>query len=359
MPDLTGNSALDVAIGLAFVYLLFSILCSAVQEAIAGFFDLRAATLEKGLRSLLEDPGVEAQGGAPTAVGVAPPAVTGEAPAEAVGSTGPANITDELLGHGLIRGLYQDSRVLFRRRRRGPSYLPPDMFALALLNVIAPKSYADPLADVRQGITEATLPAGTKNALLTLANGVAKDRDHLRKLIEDWFDGAMGRVSGWYKRKTQIIICALALLVAVGLNVNTVAIADRLTRDDAVRAAVVDQATKFAQPSNDPKAQKSDLKAAADRITEVDKLGLPFGWNKKEGDPARPGFDGRTLLGWLLTFIALSLGAPFWFDTLSKLARLRNTGPPEKPHEIAPTREPEPARVAITLEQPGGGGAGF
>jgi hypothetical protein len=38
-----------------------------------------------------------------------------------------------------------------------------------------------------------------------------------------------------------------------------------------------------------------------------------------------------TLLGWLLTILAISLGAPFWFDTLSRLSRLRSSGKPETP----------------------------
>ena len=40
---------------------------------------------------------------------------------------------------------------------------------------------------------------------------------------------------------------------------------------------------------------------------------------------------GRALGGWLITFLALSLGAPFWFDALGKIAGLRATGPPAKP----------------------------
>jgi hypothetical protein len=137
-------------------------------------------------------------------------------------------------------------------------------------------------------------------------------------------------VSGWYKRKTQWIICGLSLLVAVGLNVNTISIADRLIHDNTVRTAVAAQAAKA-----DLTADSKGLNQAADNISQVQKLGLPLGWGKKDGDAAQADLKHhfwRTIGGWLLTFIALSLGAPFWFDTLSKLARLRNTGPPESTH---------------------------
>ena len=324
MPAATGNTALDVAIGLAFVFLLFSVLCAAAQEFIAGIFDMRAATLESGLRNLLEDPGGAGVGGAPAAVPQAPPATAAAGAIPLPPTAGGVPLTEQVLGHGLIRTLYKDSSVLFRRGRRGPSYIPSRSFALALLNVVAPSASSDePIAEVRGKIASANIPAGTKSALLALANGAARDRDELRTLIEEWFDGAMSRVSGWYKRKTQIIICVLSLLVAVGLNVNTVSIADRLVHDDAVRAAVVQQAAGATARSGDA------LEATAIKVSEVQRLGLPLGWNKRKGDPARPDLRdhfARTVGGWLLTFLALSLGAPFWFDALSKLAGLRTTG---------------------------------
>jgi hypothetical protein len=201
------------------------------------------------------------------------------------------------------------------------------MFALALLDLAAPPNEDNSIAAVRQAITDSPIPGGTKSALLSLASGAAKDRDQLRAEVERWFDQSMSRVSGWYKRKTQIVICLLSLLVAVGLNVNTVSVADRLINDDSLRSAVVQEAVKS------PLKSGETLNDVADQITQVQKLGIPFGWNKAPGDPADADLShhlGRTIGGWLLTFLALSLGAPFWFDALSKLAGLRNTGPPPK-----------------------------
>src|SRR6476660_1976058 len=56
MFDLTGLPALDLAIGLAFIFFLLSTLAATIQEFIAAILGLRARTLEQGLRSLLEDP---------------------------------------------------------------------------------------------------------------------------------------------------------------------------------------------------------------------------------------------------------------------------------------------------------------
>jgi hypothetical protein len=327
MPSLTGNTAIDVAIGLGFVYLLFSVLCSAVQEAIAGILDLRAATLEQGLRNLLDDDGNQDTGGAPTEVGQAPGPAPNSAPARPQTGTDwqLGNLTNAVLGHGLIRTMYKPRIWPFSKNRRGPSYIPPRTFALALLNVVAPTNANDPIEKVRTEIADSTIvPAGTKSALLSLANGAATDRDQLRNEIEHWFDSGMARVSGWYKRKSQIIICVLSFIVAVGLNVNTVSIADRLINDDAVRAALVQNATKAEVKPGESITQVAD---------QVQALGLPIGWDKKPGDPAWVSFSkhpGRAIGGWLLTFLALSLGAPFWFDALGRIASLRATGVPEQ-----------------------------
>jgi hypothetical protein len=135
----------------------------------------------------------------------------------------------------------------------------------------------------------------------------------------------MDRVSGWYKRRTQLVICALSLVVTIGLNVNTVSIADRLMSDDGIRAALVQSATTDTVKKGESVSQVAG---------QIQSLGLPIGWNKKPGDPAQVSFSthwGRALGGWLITFLALSLGAPFWFDALGKIAGLRATGPPAKP----------------------------
>src|SRR5690348_6963721 len=51
-----GSPILDVAIGLALTYLLLSLICTAVNEWIAGLLNWRAATLQEAIRKLLDAP---------------------------------------------------------------------------------------------------------------------------------------------------------------------------------------------------------------------------------------------------------------------------------------------------------------
>ena len=53
---MSDSAILDVAIGLTFIYLLLSLICSALNEWIAALLRFRSRTLEKGIRNLLNNP---------------------------------------------------------------------------------------------------------------------------------------------------------------------------------------------------------------------------------------------------------------------------------------------------------------
>jgi hypothetical protein len=308
VPDLTGLPALDLAIGLAFIFFLLSLLASAIQEQIAALLKLRAKTLREGLKNMLE-------------------------PQDEGDAADKRKLVDDFYANPLIRSLY--------RRGRLPSYISPRSFALALIDTLAPnalapddgkqvKSSRDALAAVRTEIQEAPLPQGLKRHLLSLVDDARGEIGAFRKGLEAWFDDAMARVSGWYKRYTQVILLFIAIGITLVLNANTLTIGDRLWKDPAVRAAVVQQSAKATEEGR-------SLDEAADAVDSVAKLGLPLGWTSDEADPRHVDLLESVkntltiLIGWLLTVGAIMLGAPFWFDTLSRFARLRSTGKPETP----------------------------
>jgi hypothetical protein len=330
---LTGSAALDVLIGLAFVYLLFSLLCSALQEAISVAVDKRATMLVAGLRNLLNQPD------SGSAAVSARPASVGKNPVTAAANA--ANLSDlqqAVYEHPLVDGLYDSVRGLRNKKVRvGPSYIPARTFAVTLLDLIAPSSPAgDPVRNVRNQINLANLPSGTKQALLAIADEVGTSRDALRKGIEDWFDGAMGRVSGWYKRWAQAWVCIFAIFVTLTFNVDTLVIGERLVKDETVRAAVAQQGVTTAQR---PALTTKDIDERIKAINASKELGLPLGHTEEAKGFQHLGLADlpEKVAGLLISIIMLSLGAPFWFDALNRLARLRTTGVPEKPHDTAST----------------------
>ncbi len=351
MLDLTGLPALDLAIGLAFIFFLLSILATTIQEFIAAILGLRARTLEQGLRSMLEDPKtgwtqvdkfyehdlIKSLYRTPP-----PPAMTRmqdggaeEVPPEPEGA--------EALGknaHILSRGPFARA-LAFLKRTSGPSYISPRSFALVMLENFAPDESGKTIFDEGNKVLD-RLPEALRNRLKPLVAGAQKDVETLHTNLEAWYDDTMARVSGWYKRKTQIILVVIGILLVPAINANTIKMGERMWKDDPVRAAVVAQAQAIASPA-EPNATPTPtpggqgvseaaerLNTAADDIDQVIKVGIPMGW-RGEAVPHGPGELAMAIGGWLVTILAISLGAPFWFDALGRLSRLRSTGKPETP----------------------------
>jgi len=220
---------------------------------------------------------------------------------------------------------------------------------------------------IRDAVSE--LPdSELKHTLQTLMNRPDLSLDEIEANISRWYDETMDRVSGWYKRNTQIILTLIALGVSVLLNADTLRIANSLIRDPALRAAVAEaardrinvqekQATQpaagGAMPSGlaaiDPNAPAPSMAAAEPQVgidkvpQQLAELRIPLGWEENDYAKLRSAFHGKglkdfsthdvfnKLTGLILTALALSLGAPFWYDVLNKVVNVRRSGKaPEK-----------------------------
>jgi ribosomal protein L22 len=200
-----------------------------------------------------------------------------------------------------------------------------------------------------------------QQALTALLHSAQGDAIAFRRTAEQWFDDHMERVSGWYKRRIQLVLWILAIVVAVAINADSLQIAKRLWVEPSVRASLVNQAQTAAnQPSGE--TNPSD---------ELESLPVPLGWHlttARDDPQGFPFYDDpgmawdllSKLLGLAITAVALTFGAPFWFDTLSKLARLRNSGAPPpasdaiRRGEGEETRRGESAAMATTLVEAAG-----
>jgi hypothetical protein len=304
------NGVLEVVIGLVFIFLVLSLIGSGIQELIAAAVGLRANKLEAGIRSLLGE------------------------------DTKPKDEqtnTNTFYEHALIKAM---------TGRHKPSYIPSRTFALTVMDLFipAPHSPSDTAkSEVRVQIDSALtgMAAGPlKDALTALWHGSEKDIDKYRASIEQWFDDAMQRVSGWYTRTAKLILLVIGLGLAIGLNVDSYGLANTLWKDPALRSAVDEQAKAVVKSGSVPpgSACSSGSSSSQDpnekivsNIGCLHSLRLPIGWGKN--NPANPArYPGR-ILGWIITGFAISLGAPFWFNMLQKV--IRSTGPPPAPSQAA------------------------
>jgi hypothetical protein len=324
-----GSEILDVAIGVVFVFVLVSLMCSAVREGLEGWLKTRATHLEEGIRHLLHDH--DAQGVA-------------------------RHVFEHPLIFGLFAGKYDPPTkrtwwpTALTRGRNLPSYIPRRNFALALMDIAARGPATDDVSSepgtatlspdaVRANIRNLGNPA-VQRVLLLAIDTAEGDFDKAVSNVEAWYDSSMDRVSGWYKRSTQWILFAIGLFIAVALNVDTVAIADYLYHEKAAREALVAEAQSA---SGDP----NYLDRKYERVRkDLEALQLPIGWTNAsvlrrdaEGNFQATGFVWlETVAGWLVTAFAATLGAPFWFDLLNKIMVIRST---VKPHEKSPEEASE------------------
>src|SRR5215212_10997463 len=166
-----GSEILEVAIGMGALYLVLSLVCSAITEAVARAFAMRSGTLRSGIRNLLSD-------------------LDGK------------SLARDFYDHPQVRGLYR--RGWFDRKvgRDGkPSYISPRIFRLALLDTLPPVDSAPEngaLSKLRARVARVE-DENLKKALLVCLDD-AENAHQAQANIERWFGEAMERVTGWYRR---------------------------------------------------------------------------------------------------------------------------------------------------------------
>ena len=350
---------LDVAIGIAFVYLFLSLICSVVNEAFAAMFSFRSKNLVRGINSLFS--GSKTAGDEHLFVDAIyahglirglfpnPQDVSDANPVDAAGAAAKSNVVTKVqaAAGALLQNPFSNLQQVVGDLRLPsvlnviqhwsvnlPSYIPSATFATALVDIISP---ADPnrarvLDDVRTGI--ASLPASsTKQALLSLVAETQRDVAEFQTRVEGWFNDSMDRASGWYKRRTQKILFVIGVTLTLLLNVDTIKLAQGLWTNPTAAKATADLAEKYVSAS--PVNSSKDLQDQAEALINIGQQ-LPFAFGWRSWPSGGTLYWAESLIGWLITAIALSLGAPFWFDVLNKFMVVRST---IKPHEKSQTEQ--------------------
>lgn len=305
-----GSEALEVAFGITFVFLMVSVICSAIREGIEAWFKTRAAFLEYGIRELLHD-------------------------------TSASELTKTVFEHPLIYGLFSRPYTPAKSEKRPrllangnnlPSYIPARNFAMALMDIAARGPQINetnseagaPLMSVesiRTNVMNIKNPA-VQRILLIALDSSEDDLNVMQKNLEEWYNSGMDRVSGWYKRSTSWMLFWIGLSVSILLNINIITIANYLYKDGPARRVLVARAEEAAKDTN---LISRSYEQARQELTTLE---LPMGWEKNDSGLLENVRKG--LLGWLLTALAVTMGAPFWFDILNKFMVIRST---VKPHE--------------------------
>jgi hypothetical protein len=269
-----GSAIFDVLIGIVSAFLGVSLAASAITEAINSFFELRQKTLLSGVGRLLNDP-----------------KFTG--------------LALDVFNHGLVNPLSTgkaDSRATLTAR---PAYIDAAHFAAGLLAAI---QGADATRSTKASI-DAIPNRQLREALQALWAKAAGDEAQFAALVGGWFDSAMQRVGGEFKRYAQAISFLSALAVAIALNVDGLHITQALWHRPAL-----------AQGLPAGSLAGADARPFLDALQSSSLIGWDGAINRT------PQGIASMVLGWFIVAGAALFGAPFWFDTLQRITQLRGVG---------------------------------
>ena len=101
------------------------------------------------------------------------------------------------------------------------------------------------------GVHNVVVPAQLQTALLALMDDAGTNLNKAQANLEQWFNDAMDRVSGGYKRKSHVFIVIIAVVITVLANVDTLDVADALSHDKALRDTIVAAAPALAKADTD------------------------------------------------------------------------------------------------------------
>jgi len=192
------------------------------------------------------------------------------------------------------------------------------------------------------------LPPSLSKSLEVLARRTQAEIDRIDESLSEfnqeighWFDRSMERSRGVYKRNAKAVALLIGLAISLAVNADTLYIIGRFSQDDALRGALVARVQNL-------ESQNQSLEAIAQQIkTSLDELPLPLGWQRSNrrlqwehralwlGDSPADKSDRFNYIGWflqgcgyILSAIAISMGASFWFDALNRIVNVRKTGTP-------------------------------
>ena len=201
---------------------------------------------------------------------------------------------------------------------------------------------------IYKGIKESinSIPEPLKDSLFILAKRAERKAENteqellkFQQELEVWFDRSMDRASGVYKRNARGISLVIGIVIAIATNSDTLFIVGSLSTDSLMRATVNRYADEVVVRNSLP--NRDNFPAIQSQVNQAfEKISLPIGWNshnlesqEKDGQEW-PRFTKR-VFGWILSGLAISMGAAFWFDLLSKILDIRNVG--SKPVSPSPS----------------------
>lgn len=319
-----GSTILDTVIGLILVFFVISTICSSMFTFISKILNMRGKLLASSLEKWL-------------------------------GKT----VYEVVMNHPMIR----ESTITRKMGGDGleykklPDWVDPDYFSQAFAELLMKaESASDPTK-----LLPAELTGPVRYFLDKLDENVYQNVEELVEDIEKWFDGRMTNLTILFSEYSRFWLAGIAIGVTLFFNLNTIAVSQALWQGPTLRAAVVEAAgaqvsvgaadssvevdaegiplgEEGTDVSTTPQPTTTDERNPVQIFQEeLAILDLPVGWTEQELDVFYlPSFLAQAddadrsamnwfsmVIGWILTVLAVLLGAPFWYNILTSLVNLR------------------------------------
>lgn len=323
------SKIIDLVVVLSFTYFILSLIVTAINEFIQSLLNKRGKMLEEALKGFLFD--------------------------------------DEWkkLYSSISKSPFITS--LKKTDENHPAYIPAENFSMALIHATKDIKTAEVTMESIKNYINALPESETKEFMQGM---LLKSGNELNKFIsevEKYFNNAMDRVSGWYRKSVKNWVIGISIFVAIIFNIDTINLITKMYSAPDLKSKA-DNVSELVLKINvdgsikkDAAKKEGNIKTSKDSIGAkdtvdgnnidkeklaknintfveyMDKAGVPYGWTK-DNYPKCTGNFADNLINWIIkliglfiTTVALYLGAPFWFDLLSKIVNIRGTG--KKPEE--------------------------
>lgn len=342
---MTGSVALDVVIGLAFMYLLYSLFATIIMEIITSWLGLRARNLKYSLKRMLIDDEYMLD----------KPYMRNKIVAVIWGFI--LTIKD-LIGIGnvenkkgnLLNAFYNQPSIKYLGNGgvfSKPSYLTAANFSKALLDSLKQDQVGQTLLSQIQNGINSIKSEDTKQHIQSLLEDANNDLQKFKLLLENWFEDTQERSMGWFRRNNKVWLLLIGLLMAISFDASTLKMARKLSYDENAREQLVRIASSYVENNKQLPTRKDTLayednleilnaqkKEIQEQLNEAHSIlgsntvDINITWKPSSWIKAFCTFWCILISdfwGYFLTALAISLGAPFWFDLLNKLVKLRGS----------------------------------
>jgi hypothetical protein len=336
----------DLALGLVLAFLLLSLLVSGLNEAFVRLLGIRSKFLWAYLRDTLDGSDAEGRSWLPARVRdvfAALPFVRDPRPEHsdqpAPVEAGELPMRETKAQDAMTSHLYQRVREIDHPKsgRTSIANIPPARFAVAVMEMAAAEDGGV------EGLLAKLKAMGSPlhGHLMGLWESAQRDLDRFRQGVETWFDGEMERLSMLYRRYVKWVVAVLGAMVTLLFTMDGLEYAKTLLRDNAFRASVTAVAEAGPEAYGELKARcagDDPVGCITDTLSQpalvkvfdhaIVSVSIPA-----EGDPAvhwngAAWWNRLTTLshwpGYLLTYVALLFGAPFWWDVLRRITGIRS-----------------------------------